>query len=131
MRTVHSTRLLSTLVILGFAGACSSDGTGPATSGEGTLTVIPSSTTIDAGHAIQLTASMVDEFGDPLQGLNFLWSSTNPDVATVSVSGTVFGRSAGRTAIKASALGRTVTAAVQVVQPHPDEPPPGKPRRQL
>jgi uncharacterized protein YjdB len=131
MRTAHSVRALSALAILALAVACSSDGTGPATSGEGTLAVAPSTSTIGAGHVLQLTASIVDEFGEPLTGVNFSWSTTNPAVATVSVSGTVFGRSAGRTAIRASARGRTVTAAVQVVQPEPDEPPSGKPRPAL
>jgi uncharacterized protein YjdB len=126
MRTAHSTRVLSALVILASAGACSSESIGPATSGVGTMTVIPSLSTIGEGQAVQLTARLVDEFGDPLLA-KVSWSSSNPSVATVSVGGTVFGRQEGRAAITASAHGRAQSAAVHVL---PDESG-GKPRPPL
>jgi len=127
MRTAHSTRVLSALVILASAGACSSESIGgPATSGLGSMTVIPSQATIGEGQAVQLTARLVDEFGDPLLA-KVSWSSSNPSVATVSVGGTVFGRREGRAAITASAHGRAQSAAVLVL---PDESG-GKPRPPL
>ncbi len=126
MRTAHSTRVLSALVILASAGACSSESIGPATSGVGTMTVIPSLSTIGEGQAVQLTARLVDEFGDPLLA-KVSWSSSNPSVATVSVGGTVLGRQEGRAAITASAHGRAQSAAVHVL---PDESG-GKPRPPL
>ena len=126
MRTAHSTRVLSALIILASAGACSSESIGPATSGIGSITVIPSLATIGEGQAVQLTARLVDEFGDPLQA-TVSWSSSNPSVATVSVGGTVFGRREGRAAITASAHGRAQSAAVLVL---PDESG-GKPRPPL
>jgi uncharacterized protein YjdB len=126
MRTAHSARVLSALVFLASAGACSSESIGPATSGIGSMTVIPSSTTIGEGEAVQLTATLVDEFGDPLQA-TVSWSSSNPSVATVSVGGTVVGRQAGSAAITASARGRAHTASVHVL---PDESE-GKPRPPL
>jgi uncharacterized protein YjdB len=115
MRSIHSARALSAIIILATAGACSSESLGPATSGSTTMTVAPSLATIGEGQAMQLTAQLVDEFGDPLDA-TFAWSSSNPDVATVSVGGTVFGRREGRAAIIASAHGRAQTAAVQVLR---------------
>lgn len=126
MRTAHSTRVLYALAIVASAGACSSESLGPATSGLGSMTVIPSRATIGEGQAVQLTARLVDEFGDPLQA-TVSWSSSNPSVASVSVGGTVFGRREGRAAITASAHGRAQSAAVHVL---PDESG-GKPRRPL
>jgi uncharacterized protein YjdB len=115
MRSIHSVRALSAIIILATAGACSSESLGPATSGSTTVTVVPSLATIGEGQAVQLTAQLVDEFGDPLEA-TVAWSSSNPDVATVSVGGTVFGRREGRAAIIASAHGRAQTAAVQVLR---------------
>ena len=115
MRTAASARVLSALVILTAAGGCSSESLGPATSGIGSMTVIPSSATIGQGQVVQLTARLVDEFGDPLQA-TVSWSSSNPSVATVSVGGTVYGQGEGRAAITASAHGRAQTAAVQVLR---------------
>lgn len=126
MRT--SARVLSALVILAALGACS-ESIGPVTSGGGvtsgvgSMAVIPSSATIGEGQMIQLTASLVDEFGDPLQAA-VTWSSRDPAVATVSLSGTVLGRREGRTAIIASASGKAQTAAVHVTLGEPK----GKPR---
>ena len=114
MRSIHSARALSALIILVAAGGCSSDSLGPATSGAGTMTVIPSLATIGEGQVVKLTARLVDEFGDPLQA-TVTWSSSNPSVATVSVGGTVLGRQAGRAAITASAHGRAQSAAVHVL----------------
>ena len=115
MYRINSVRVLSALVLLASAGACSSDSLGPVTSGAGTMTVVPSLSTIDEGQAVQLTAKLIDEFGDPLEA-TFAWSSSNPDVATVSVGGTVLGRREGRAAITASAHGRAQTAAVLVLR---------------
>jgi uncharacterized protein YjdB len=126
MRIIRSARALSALIILATAGACSSESLGPATSGSGTVNVVPSLATIGEGQAVQLTAKLVDEFGDPLEA-TFTWSSSNTDVATVSVGGTVFGRRPGRAAIIASAHGRAQSAAV-VVLGDESEGKPTKPR---
>ncbi|HEU5304689.1 MAG TPA: Ig-like domain-containing protein [Gemmatimonadales bacterium] len=91
MRAAPTFRVLSLTAIFTLAAACDSESIGPATSGVGSVTVIPSTATIGAGQALQLTARLVDEFGEPLEGVTVSWSSTNPSVATVSVGGTVFG----------------------------------------
>jgi len=90
------------------------------------MTVIPSTATIGQGQAVQLTVRLVDEFGDPLNA-KVSWSSSNPSVATVSVSGTVLGRGEGRAAIIANAGGRAQSAAVHVILDESG----GKPRPQL
>lgn len=126
MRHPFSTQSLAWSVVLVVTGACTSESLGPATAGAGSMTVIPSTATIGQGQAVQLTARLVDEFGDPLNA-KVSWSSSNPSVATVSVSGTVMGRGEGRAAVTASAGGRAQSAAVHVI---PEESG-GKPRPQL
>ena len=124
MRHPPSTQSLAWSVMLVVAGACTSESLGPVTSGDGSMTVVPSTATIGQGQAVQLTARLVDEFGDPLNA-EVSWSSSNPSVATVSVSGTVLGRLEGRAAITAIAGGRAQSAAVHVIpeesggKPHP------------
>jgi uncharacterized protein YjdB len=124
MRHPRSTQSLAWSVMLVMAAACSSESLGPVTSGDGSMTVVPSTATIGQGQAVQLTARLVDEFGDPLNA-KVSWSSSNPSVATVSVSGTVLGRREGRAAIIASAGGLAQSAAVHVIteesggKPHP------------
>ena len=125
MRTISLARILTVTLVLTSA-ACSSESLGPSTGGTGSLTVVPSSATIGRGQALQLTATLFDEFGDPLQ-TSVTWSSSNPSVATVSVGGTVYGREPGRAAITATAHGRTHGSAVHVVEGEPQS----KPKPQL
>lgn len=126
MRQPPSTPSFPWSVMLVLAAACSSESLGPATSGDGSMAVIPSTATIGQGQVVQLTARLVDEFGDPLNA-KVSWSSSNSSVATVSVGGTVLGRREGRAAIIASAGGRAQSAAVHVIP----EATGGKPRPQL
>lgn len=125
MRSIRSTRALA-LTLLLTTGACSSESIGPSTAGLGSMSVVPSSATIGTGQALQLNATLYDEFGDPLQAA-VTWSSSNPSVATVSVGGTVYGRQPGRAAITATAHGRLQAAAVQVIGGEPQS----KPKPQL
>ncbi|HJR17942.1 MAG TPA: Ig-like domain-containing protein [Gemmatimonadales bacterium] len=122
--STHSVRALALFLA---TTACSNDSLGPRTAGLATMTVVPSVATIGQGEALQLTARLVDEFGDPLEGVKVNWSSSNPEVATVSVGGTVLGRSAGNAAIRANAGGRVQGSSVQVVEDGSQ----GKPRPPL
>ena len=94
MRHPFSRTSFAWSVLLVLTGACTDESLGPVTSGDGSMTVVPSTATIGQGQAVQLTARLVDEFGDPLNA-KVSWSSSNPSVATVSVSGTVLGREKG------------------------------------
>jgi len=126
MRATHSLQLLLPAVVL-FLGACDSESLGPARSRPGSISVVPSTATITEGQSLQLTASLVDEFGESLEGIVLSWSSSNPAVATVSGSGTVIGRQPGRAAIIASARGKAQSAAIHVREDETG----GKPRPQL
>jgi len=113
MRTIRSTRALALFFAI---AACTDDSLGPRTAGVGTMTVVPSTATIGQGEALQLTARLVDEFGDPLEGVAVKWTSSNPAVATVSVGGTVLGRRPGSAAITANAGGKVQGSSVRVVE---------------
>ena len=113
MRTIRSAQALALIIAI---AACNDDSLGPRTAGVGTMTVVPSTATIGQGEALQLTARLVDEFGDPLQGITVKWASSNPAVATVSVGGTVLGRRPGNAAITANAGGKVQGSSVRVVE---------------
>jgi uncharacterized protein YjdB len=127
MRPTSLARTFSGFVLILAGAACSNDSLGPRTAGVGTMTVAPSSATIGQGQALQLTAKLVDEFGDPLEGVAVTWTSSNTSVATVSVGGTVFGQRPGRAAIIANANGKAQGSAVRVVEDESQ----GKPRPPL
>jgi uncharacterized protein YjdB len=120
-RTTCQTLAFGSAVLLLSISGCTGDtldpqsGLGPQI-GTSRMTVAPSSATIAQGGTVQLTARIVDEFGDPLQHATVTWSSSNSDVATVSVGGTVFGHGAGRAAITASTDGKIQSSAVRVLE---------------
>ena len=74
----------------------------------------PSSLALAAGQTAQLVATTYDVNGDPLQGRNISWSSSNSGVATVSSSGLVTTIAAGNADITASAGGRKTIVPVTV-----------------
>ena len=78
------------------------------------LTVVPRAATIQAGQGVLLKATLSDDNGDAIIGQEVSWSSNNEDVATVSGTGEVVGRSAGHAVIAASAQGRTESAFIKV-----------------
>ena len=82
------------------------------------ISVSPSSATVEAGSTIQLTATA----NPPGSATTFTWSSSNAAVATVSAAGLVTGVAAGTASIRASAGGKTGTSTVTVPAPPP---PPG------
>jgi uncharacterized protein YjdB len=114
MRTTYRARAFASTVLLA-TGACGTESIGPTPAGFGSIEVVPSAATIAQGQPLQLTAMLFDEFGDPLQ-IAVTWSSSNPAVATVSHSGTVYGRQPGRAAVTANARGMTHSSAVRVVE---------------
>jgi hypothetical protein len=87
----------------------------PVREGVATMTLIPRSATIQAGHVVSLKAEVFDEFGDRMQNVSFTWTSSDESVATVSVTGTVQGQREGRAAITATGAGRSQSSAVSVV----------------
>src|SRR2546430_1773581 len=69
------------------------------------VSVAPASASVQAGSAIQLTATPKDANGNPLSGRTVSWSSSNTSVATVSSSGLVTGVTVGSAAITATSEG--------------------------
>lgn len=68
---------------------------------------------VRVGETLQLSVEVRDKRNNPLVR-TVSWSSSNPNVATVSTTGLVTGVSAGQTIISAQAEGVTDTAVVQV-----------------
>ena len=81
--------------------------------------VSPSSTTVQVGNTVQLTATLRDASGSVLTGRVLTWSSSNTSVATVNSSGRVTGQSAGTATITATSEGQSGTATVTVTEPPP------------
>ncbi len=93
-----------------------------------TVTVAPATKTILAGDTAPFTATAKDAQGNVLAGQAFVWTSSNPGVATVSATGTATGVGVGVTTITATAplegksgsATLTVNAASISVTPSPD-----------
>ncbi|MGM0555192.1 MAG: Ig-like domain-containing protein [Myxococcota bacterium] len=82
----------------------------------GSVSVTPSSPSIDVASSVQLDATATDDQGDALEGRTFTWSSSDAAVATVDDSGLVTGVGEGSATITAAddASGVDGDAAVTV-----------------
>ena len=80
------------------------------------VTVTPSSATIDVGKTVQLTAVTKDANGNVLTGRTIAWSTSDATVATVSSTGVVTGAgSGGKSAtITATSEGKSGTSTITV-----------------
>jgi uncharacterized protein YjdB len=78
-----------------------------------TLTVSPSSSNINRGKTVQLTAVFRDSNGRVVE-TNFQWSSSDTRIATVSSKGKVTGKSSGTATITATTSGVNGSATVTV-----------------
>jgi uncharacterized protein YjdB len=117
MRGVTLSRIVAPLALL-LVGGCSDPFTTPPNSSTGmgaNVSVVPGTATIISGEVVALKASMRDAYGDPLTDVQFAWRSSNDAVATVSSTGEVVGRSAGRASITATAQGRAQSSAIHVL----------------
>jgi large repetitive protein len=90
----------------------------------GSVSVSPSSATIDVGATATLTAEVRNQDGAPINR-SVSWSSASDATATVSTSGVVSGQAPGTVTITASAGNRSGTAQVTVVEPLPPVSPSG------
>jgi hypothetical protein len=86
-----------------------------ATPGLADTVTIGAQTKVLVGGSAQLTARLVDRYGNLITDRAPAWSSNSTRVASVSASGVVTGVSAGRTTIVASADGRSGSGLVGVV----------------
>jgi uncharacterized protein YjdB len=126
MRAIILSRLVAIIGSAGAIIACNDSvsptpPSGSGGSGSGVhsgISVVPRTATIEAGQVVTLRASLIDEFGDPLEG-GFSWRSSNDAVATVASTGDVYGRSEGVVTVTASALGKSQSSTVHVLRRGP------------
>jgi phosphoesterase family protein/Big-like domain-containing protein len=83
------------------------------------VTVGPSSASMQVGQTVQLTATPKDASGTPLTGRGVTWSSDDSGVARVSGTGLVTGRATGSATITATSEGKSGTSAITVTVPNP------------
>jgi uncharacterized protein YjdB len=76
--------------------------------------VSPGQVTIFSGQALQLSALVTDDRGQVLTGRSISFTSSNPQVATVSTAGVVTGVAAGTVTITATSEAASGTATVTV-----------------
>ena len=81
------------------------------------VTVAPSSPTVNAGSTVALTGAAFDAGSTPLPGRVFAWVSANPAIATVTSLGVVHGVGAGTVAITGTSEGKSATSTVTVIIP--------------
>lgn len=81
------------------------------------VTVSPPTTTLAVGASATLTATVKASNGTVLTGRTVTWSSSAPNVATVSNSGVVTAVAAGNATITATSEGKSGTASVTVPVP--------------
>jgi uncharacterized protein YjdB len=82
------------------------------------------STSLQVGQTAQITATIVDANGNTVTGRSIGWSSTNPTVVTVSVTGVVTAVGSGSATISATSEGKTGTLAMTVASAITPPPPP-------
>jgi hypothetical protein len=84
--------------------------------------VYPEAVALPAGGKQQVSASAVDEDGDPVLGVQYNWTSSNSTVATVS-AGVIKAVSAGTAYIQAMSGSHMDSVAVTVLAPQSNSPP--------
>lgn len=107
---MHVTNLLTPLLLLSLA-ACSD----PVDPGDlGPLQVTPERDTLAAGAELQLLAFIVSAEGDTATAGGVLWSSSDPDIASITSSGRVTGHRSGEVTIAAVAPAGRAVATISV-----------------
>lgn len=103
-----------TLVLLVVLAACGggSDTVAPAND----IEIGPADPEVALAETLQLTATVRDDQGHPVAGAQVFWSSSAPEIATVSQSGVVTPKQIGQVDIAASAEGRSGVTRVRVVR---------------
>jgi uncharacterized protein YjdB len=81
----------------------------------GSVTVLPSNSAIAPNASTQLSAIVRDVNGAVVTNRGVIWSSSNPQVATVTGSGLVTGIAVGTVTITATSEGKSGTATVTVL----------------
>jgi alpha-tubulin suppressor-like RCC1 family protein len=82
----------------------------------GEVTIEPSSPLVFGGLSVQLRATVLRADGSLLFGRQVTWSTSDPAVLAVDVTGRLTGKGPGSATITASSEGVTATASVRVVE---------------
>lgn len=110
-------RLSAVALVTLFAGCGGSDGpTEPPPPVVSSVTVTPTSATLDQGATVQFQASAKDASGNTVSGQTVTWASSAAGVATISGSGLATGVASGTTAITATVAGVAGSAVLTVTQ---------------
>ena len=80
------------------------------------VALTPPTATVEAGRTLALSARVTDVTGATVTSSPVAWSSSNPQVATVSAAGLVTARATGEARIAASAGGRSAVASITVTE---------------
>lgn len=106
-------RTLFLAVLAAGLSACGgSDSTGPEVA---SITITPADAVMDfLGSTVQFSARVEDQDGDVITGVQVLWSSSNPGVASIDLTGRATALAAGSVQITASASGVTGQATLSV-----------------
>lgn len=78
------------------------------------VSVVPATASLVVGTTFKLTAAALDSTGGALTGRRLVWTSAQPNVATVDSTGLVRGVSAGGAKVTATVEGKSATATVTV-----------------
>ncbi|MEO6446843.1 MAG: Ig-like domain-containing protein [Gemmatimonadaceae bacterium] len=118
---VVARELVVFMLLLG--AGCSSDATSSpiivANTDVATISVSPSSSSVNVGGTVSLSATAFNSAGSALSTKPITWSSSATGIASVSAAGVVTGLAAGAATIFASSEGRAGSAAVTVVGSSP------------
>ena len=97
-------------------GVSDSGGTPTAPPTPASMSIVPASVTLAAlGETVQLTATVLDHGGQPVQGLTLAWTSSDGSVATVDAGGVVTAVWNGSTTIWAAVQGGGASGNVSVI----------------
>lgn len=86
------------------------------------IELAPGSATIQAGRALQLTATTRSLAGSAVVPADVTWTSTNPSVATVSADGLVQGVNRGQVEIIARARNARAVSRITVIKASMERP---------
>ena len=117
LKRLRETSGLAAIVLLGACGGGGSDAPSPPAA-VATVSVTASTTSLNVGSTLQLTAVPRDVSGNSIAGLSATWLSSNQGVAAVNGSGLVTGIAVGSATITATVSGipgSTVLSVAAVV----------------
>jgi uncharacterized protein YjdB len=105
-------------ILAAFVAACGSASTDAVTTADvGSVSIVPSRTTVLVGSTIPLQALVQDQGGKTIPATDVFWSVQNPNIATISGAGVVTGVALGSTQVAASVNGTSGVATITVSQP--------------